>query len=140
MVGRIGADRVVDYTREDVTKSGQRYDLILDNVGNHSLSACKRVLNRKRRLRHLWRTQEPYWISSNSYDCGSCVVAVHEPEVCHVHSEDEQRRSGHHGPVDSNWTGKTCIDKRYRLGQASEAIRYLEQGHARGKVVMTLES
>ena len=47
MVRGIGADRVVDYTREDFTKSGQRYDLILDNVGNHSLSACRCVLHLK---------------------------------------------------------------------------------------------
>ena len=47
MVRSIGADRVIDYTREDFTKSGQRYDLIFDCVGNHSLSACRRVLNPK---------------------------------------------------------------------------------------------
>ena len=47
MVRSIGADRVIDYTQEDFTKSGQRYDLIFDCVGNHSLSACRRVLNPK---------------------------------------------------------------------------------------------
>src|SRR5262245_16823555 len=45
MVHSIGADRVIDYTREDFTKSGERYDVFLDNVGNHSLSQCRRVLN-----------------------------------------------------------------------------------------------
>ncbi len=49
LVRSIGADRVVDYTREDFTKSGERYDLILDNVGNHSLSECRRALNPKGR-------------------------------------------------------------------------------------------
>jgi NADPH:quinone reductase-like Zn-dependent oxidoreductase len=43
----MGADRVIDYTQEDFTKSGQRYDLFFDCVGNHSLSACRRVLNPK---------------------------------------------------------------------------------------------
>ena len=47
MVRSIGADQVIDYTQEDFTKSGQRYDLIFDCVGNHSLSACRRVLNPK---------------------------------------------------------------------------------------------
>src|SRR5207245_4932588 len=47
MVRSIGADQVVDYTKEDFTKSAQRYDLILDNVGNHSLLECRRVLNPK---------------------------------------------------------------------------------------------
>src|SRR6266542_967809 len=47
MVRSIGADRVIDYTREDFTKNGQRYDVILDNVGNHSLSECRRALNPK---------------------------------------------------------------------------------------------
>jgi NADPH:quinone reductase-like Zn-dependent oxidoreductase len=45
MVRSIGADRVIDYTREDFTRSGHRYDVILDSIGNHSLSACRRVLN-----------------------------------------------------------------------------------------------
>jgi NADPH:quinone reductase-like Zn-dependent oxidoreductase len=45
MVRSIGADRVIDYTREDFTKIGQGYDVILDSIGNHSLSACRRVLN-----------------------------------------------------------------------------------------------
>jgi NADPH:quinone reductase-like Zn-dependent oxidoreductase len=47
MVRSIGADQMIDYTQEDFTKSGQRYDLILDSVGNHSLLACRRVLNRR---------------------------------------------------------------------------------------------
>src|SRR5437899_2432834 len=47
MVRSIGADRVIDYTREDFTKSGQRYDLLFDCIGNHSFSACRRVLNPK---------------------------------------------------------------------------------------------
>jgi NADPH:quinone reductase-like Zn-dependent oxidoreductase len=47
MVRSIGADRAIDYTQEDFTKSGQHYDLILDCVGNHSFSACRRVLNPK---------------------------------------------------------------------------------------------
>src|SRR5206468_12174114 len=47
MVRSIGADCVIDYTKEDFTRSGQRYDLVLDCVGNHSLSACRRVLNPK---------------------------------------------------------------------------------------------
>src|SRR5208283_4967358 len=47
MVRSIGADRVIDYTQENFTKSGQRYDLIFDCVGNHSLLACRRVLNPK---------------------------------------------------------------------------------------------
>src|SRR5947199_137047 len=47
MVRSIGADCVIDYTKEDFTRSGQRYDLVLDCVGNHSLSACRRVSNPK---------------------------------------------------------------------------------------------
>jgi NADPH:quinone reductase-like Zn-dependent oxidoreductase len=140
MVRSIGADRVVDYTREDFTKSGQRYDLILDNVGNHSLSACRRVLNPK----------------------GSCVIAgapknptgfflthmIAAPVLSRLVSQKFVMFIAKMNKEDLTIVGeflatgkvKPVIDKRYRLSEAPEAIRYLEEGHARGKAVITLES
>ena len=72
MVRSIGADQVIDYTQEDFTKSGQRYDLIFDCVGNHSLSACRRVLNPKGILRHGRRTER----SVDDRSSGSCDQAL----------------------------------------------------------------
>src|SRR5208282_3211510 len=69
MVRSIGADRVVDYTQEDFTKSGQRYDLIFDCVGNHSLSACRRIMNPK-------GTYIPAGGSAGRWMIGPLVLAI----------------------------------------------------------------
>jgi len=141
MVRSIGADRVIDYTHEDFTKSGQRYDLFFDGVGNHSLSACRRVLKPK-------GIYVPFGGSANRWMVGalarSITTLVVSPFVSQKlvkfflarrSKEDltmvhELMKAGKVTPV---------IDRRYRLSEVPEAIRYLEQGHARGKVVITLD-
>jgi NADPH:quinone reductase-like Zn-dependent oxidoreductase len=139
MVRSIGADRVIDYTQEDFTKSGQRYDLIFDLMANHSLLACRRVLNPKgiyigagvgtggSLIGLLAR-----WITALVLSrCVSQKVVIF---VAKLRKEDltvlrELIKAGKVTPV---------IDRRYRLSEVPEAIRYLEEGHARGKVVITL--
>jgi NADPH:quinone reductase-like Zn-dependent oxidoreductase len=139
MVRSIGADRVIDYTQEDFTKSGQRYDLVFDSVGNHSLSACRRVLNRKgtyivvggpdgRWLGPLARLIKTLVLSPFVSQNLVMFLARRSKEDLTVMRE--LMESGKVTPV---------IDKRYRLSAVPEAIRYLEEGHARGKVVITLE-
>ncbi len=140
MFRSIGADRVIDYTQEDFTKRGQHYDLIFDCVGNHSLSACRRVL-----------TLKGIYIAvggpSGRWMIGALVGAITAPVMswfvsqklvmvlAKPNKEDltimrELMEAGKVTPV---------IDKRYRLSEVPEAIRYLEEGHARGKVVITLD-
>jgi NADPH:quinone reductase-like Zn-dependent oxidoreductase len=138
MVRSIGADRVIDYTQEDFTKGTQRYDLILDNVGNHSLSACRRVLNPKGRL-----------VIAGGKEIGAILVRALQARVlswfvsqdfgffgARITKEDlmtlgEFMRAGKVTPV---------IDRRYRWSEVPQAMRYLEEGHARGKVVITMEN
>lgn len=143
MVRSIGADHVIDYTQEDFTKRKQRYDLILDCVANHSLSAFRRVLNPKGNyimvgaadgggrwmigvLARLIKALVLSWF------IGQKLVMVgaksHKQDLTILH---DLMQTGKVTPV---------IDRRYRLSEVGEAIRYLEQGHARGKVVITLES
>ena len=139
MVRSIGADRVIDYTQEDFTKRGQRYDLIFDCVGNHSLSACRRVLNvkgicvmvgdRSGRgmigvLARLIAALVLSWFVSQKL-----VTFLARPSKADLSIVRELMATGKVRPV---------IDKRYRLNEVPEAIRYLEEGHARGKVVITL--
>ncbi len=139
MVRSIGADRVIDYTQEDFTKSGQRYDLVFDSVGNHSLSACRRVLNRKgtyivvggpdgRWLGPLARLIKTLVLSPFVSQNLVMFLARRSKEDLTVMRE--LMEAGKVTPV---------IDKRYRLSEVPEAIRYLEEGHARGKVVITLK-
>jgi NADPH:quinone reductase-like Zn-dependent oxidoreductase len=139
MVRSIGADRVIDYTQEDFTKAAQRYDLILDTVGNHSMSANRRILNPNvicvmaggpsgrwkmglgRSIkalvlsRFLNRKHVGFIAKSSKGDLTTMQMLMETEEVTPV------------------------IDRRYKLSEVPEAIRYLEEGHARGKVIITFD-
>ena len=141
MVRSIGANHVIDYTREDFTKGGQRYDLILDCIGNHSLSACRRVLNprgicvmvgeRSGRgmigiLARLIAALVLSWFVTQKM-----VTFLARPIKEDLTVMRELMAAGKVTPV---------IDRCYSLSEVREAIRYLGEGHARGKVVIVLES
>jgi NADPH:quinone reductase-like Zn-dependent oxidoreductase len=135
MVRSIGADRVIDYSRDDFTRSGERYDIILDCVGSPSLSACRRVLNPKgilvlvgapdRATGILARTTGALvWSRLGSKKMIFFIARMNKEDLTAV---GEFMATGKVTPV---------IDRRYRLSEASEAFRYVEKGHARGKVVI----
>jgi NADPH:quinone reductase-like Zn-dependent oxidoreductase len=140
MVRSIGADHVVDYAQEDFTKSSQRYDLLFDAVGNHSLLACRRVLNPKGVLIMAGGEGGRWMIRALARAITALVLSRFVSQnlvglLARARKEDltimrELMEAGKVKPV---------IDKRYRLNEVPEAIRYLEEGHARGKVVITLE-
>jgi len=138
MVRSIGADRLIDYTRDDFTKGGETYDTILDCVGNRSLSACRRVLNPKgilvlvgapdRATAILARiTGAVVWSRLGNKKMRFFIAQMNEKDLTTM---GEFIAAGKVTPI---------IDKRYRLVEASEAFRYMEKGHARGKVLMTME-
>jgi len=140
MVRSIGADRVIDYTREDFTRSGQRYDVILDNVANHPLSAIRRVLNPKGRYILVGAPHSPSMIELLGGLFKPLMLSLFVSQklsffIAKPNKEDltmigELISSGKVTPV---------IDRRYRLSEVPDAIRYLEEGHARGKVVIVVE-
>ena len=137
MVRSIGADRVIDYTQEDFTKGGQRYDLLFDCVGNHSLSACRRVLNPK-------GVYIPVGGSGEAIIGPVLRKLVLSPFVSQklvIFFLAKTNKQDLTAMCALMATGKVTpvIDRRYRLSEVSEAIRYLEGLHARGKVVITLE-
>ena len=140
MVRSIGADRVIDYTREDFTKSGQRYDLIFDSVGNHSLLACRRVLNPKGIYIAVGGPSGRWMIGPLARGITAPVLSrfVSQKLAMVLARPNKEDLTIMHELME---TGKvtSVIDKRYRLSEVPEAIRYLEEGHARGKVVITLE-
>jgi NADPH:quinone reductase-like Zn-dependent oxidoreductase len=141
MVRSIGADQVIDYTQEDFTKGGQRYDLLFDLVGNHSLSACRRVLNPKGTYIMAGGTAGRWMIGPLARSIKALVLSRFVSQklvglLAKGNKEDltilrELMEAGKVTPV---------IDRRYRLSEVPEAIRYLEEGHARGKIVITLET
>ena len=143
LVRSIGADHVIDYTKEDFTKGNQRYDVIFDNVNNHSFSDRRRVLTPN----------------------GICVLAgiggagLH-PETwgrivgnfkTDLLSRFVRQKFVRYGTTTNKddltllgnlmKTGKVTpvIDRTYKLSETAEAMRYFEEGHARGKVVITVE-
>ena len=141
MVRNIGADRVMDYTRQDFTTSGQRYDLIFDLVGNHSLSAFRRVLNpRGIYIGAGGGGPEVHWLDVLTGPIKALLLSMFVsqklvPFLARANKKDLTTIS----ELIKGGTVTPVIDKRYPLSEVPEAIRYLEQGHARGKVVITLE-
>lgn len=139
MVRSIGADKVFDYTREDYTKSGQHYDLILDLVGNHSLLANRRVLNPDGTL-VLVGGGKGNWVGPLMGPLKAVILSPFVGQkfvllLAQLHQDDlvtlgDLMQAGEVTPV---------IDKRYRLSDISEAIGYSEEGHARGKIVVNVE-
>jgi NADPH:quinone reductase-like Zn-dependent oxidoreductase len=138
MIRSMGADRVIDYTQADFTQSGERYDIILDCIGNRSLSACRRVLNSKGIIVLVGAPDRATGIVARVI--GALVWSLFGTKkmvffIARINKEDlttvgEFMAAGKVRPV---------IYKRYRLSEASEAFRYVEKGHARGKVVIILE-
>jgi NADPH:quinone reductase-like Zn-dependent oxidoreductase len=138
LVASIGADAVIDYTRDDFTRGTERYDVILDNVANHRLSHCLRALKPKGTLVPNANTPGR-WLGGLGRIIRAQVMAPFVPQrirTCHglANQPDllaltELIESGKITPV---------IDRTYPLVQVPEAIRYLEQGHARGKIVITM--
>jgi len=140
MVRSIGADRVIDYTQEDFTKTGQRYDLILDCVGNHSLAACRRVLPPKGHYIAVGGPSGRWMIGFLALLIQMLVMSPfvsHKLMVCMVRRSKEDLATI--GKLLEAGKVTPVIDKRYTLSEVPEAIRYLEAGHARGKVIIILD-
>jgi NADPH:quinone reductase-like Zn-dependent oxidoreductase len=136
LVRSLGADRVVDYTREDFTRDEQRYDLILDCVGNHPLSACRRVLAPEGRL-----------VIVGGKKIGTILARMLQARVWSPFLRQKllffmAKRSQEDLAVlrDLLEAGKVTpvLDRTYPLKEVPDALRYLEEGHARGKVVITV--
>jgi NADPH:quinone reductase-like Zn-dependent oxidoreductase len=139
MVHSIGADRVIDYTREDFTRGSQKYDLIFQLAGTASPSACRRVLTRKGRLvlssgDSPGRVIGPVGRIIKAVLLSPFIGQTLRPFVAKPSCDDLQFlrgliEAGRVTPV---------IDRTYPLSESADAIRYLETGRARGKVVISV--
>jgi len=143
LVKSLGADHVIDYTKEDFTKTDQHYDMIYDLVGNHSFSERRRILKPNgicvlagiggagvhpetmgRIVRNFWNA----FLSNFSNQKFVFYIAKLTKDDFGVLRDLMQ--SGKVSPV---------IDRTYNLDQTADAVRYMEEGHARGKVVVTID-
>jgi NADPH:quinone reductase-like Zn-dependent oxidoreductase len=141
MIRSMGANEVIDYTQQDFTQSEQRYDLFLDCVGNHSLAACRRVLNAKGIYIPVGGTTDRWMIGSLARGITAFVWSwfVSQKLVAMFLARLNQADLSVMGQLMKAGTVTPVIDRRYKLSEVSEAVLYLEEGHARGKVVITLE-
>jgi NADPH:quinone reductase-like Zn-dependent oxidoreductase len=143
MVRSIGADHVIDYTKQDFTKGDDRYDLIFDLVGNHSFSERRRILNPNGICVMAgiggagWHDGMATRLAGelNAFVRSRFVSQKFISYIAQFNKKDmivlaDLMQSGKMTPV---------IDKTYKLSDTPDALRYLEQGHARGKVVITLD-
>lgn len=140
MVSEIGADEVIDYVKEDFTRSERRYDLIIDIAGNRSWSECKRVLHPNSTFVVVGGLSKKPWLGPIGHSAALSVTSFRASQrvvplfLAKLSKQDLVLLQGllESGKV------KPVIDRTYSLSETSEAIRYLEQGHARGKVVITV--
>jgi NADPH:quinone reductase-like Zn-dependent oxidoreductase len=136
MVRAIGADHVIDYTREDFTKSDQRYDLILDCFATHSLSAIRSILKPTGRYIGVGG---PFgsMIGILAGQLTQLVLSLFvSQKFVSFMAKLNQKDMDMIGELMQAGKVKPVIDRNYTLSEVPEAIRYLEEGHARGKVVI----
>jgi NADPH:quinone reductase-like Zn-dependent oxidoreductase len=137
MVKSLGADKVIDYTKEDFTKSGETYDIIFDTVGKTSFSRCKSSLKQKGIylaapfgmtiiLQMLWTSM----VGSKKAMFAFTGLMPSSKKTENLIFVKELIEAG---------KIKSVIDRRYPLEQAAEAHRYVEKGHKKGNVVITVE-
>jgi NADPH:quinone reductase-like Zn-dependent oxidoreductase len=131
LVQSLGADKVIDYTKEDFTKTGQTYDIIFDAVGKRTFSQCKSSLNKKGIYLNTVATVplllQMLWTSKVGSKKAVFALSPATPEDL-VFLKD----------LIEAGEMKTVIDRTYPLSDTAEAHRYSEQGHAKGKVVITV--
>jgi NADPH:quinone reductase-like Zn-dependent oxidoreductase len=142
LVRSLGADHVIDYTKEDFAKGEQRYDVILDNVPNHSLSECRRILNPKGKYVMIGGggPNDSRWVGPFGRVIHTLLLSPFVSQKMGMMMADaNQKDLTVLGNMLQSGKIKPVIDRTYKLSEVPAAIAYLEQGHARGKVVITLE-
>lgn len=136
MVKSLGADKVIDYTKEDFTQNGEHYDIIFDTVGKSSFSACKDSLTQKGIylssvmdfslfLQMIWTSL----FSAKKAKSSSTGLLPVKERLAYLIEIKELLRTG---------VLKTVIDRHYPLSEMAEAHRYVEKGHKKGNVIITI--
>jgi NADPH:quinone reductase-like Zn-dependent oxidoreductase len=139
LVRSLGADHVIDYTREDFTRSGERYDLMLDIAGSRPFSEFRRVLTPKATAVVVGAPMSNRGLGPLSHIIGTRLASLGRSQtVTFLVAKIETADLAFLGGLLEAGTIKPVIDRRYELSQVPDALRYLGEGHARGKVVITM--
>lgn len=139
LVCSLGAERAIDYTREDFTEGSERYDLILDNVGNRSLTSMKRVLSPNGRCVMAGAPKQMWAVFMHIFKAFLRSALLRQNFHFFVASINRESLTSFCELVAA---GKVIpvIDRRYSLADAADAIAYVEEGHAPAKVVIVVRS
>ena len=139
LVRSIGADHVIDYTREDFADGEHRYDVILDIGGNRRLSHLRRALTPRGRLVIVGGETDGRWLGGTDRQLRALLLSplVSQKLGTFVASENSEDLRVLRDLIES---GKIApaVDRTYPLSETPTAIRYMQEGHARGKVVITV--
>jgi NADPH:quinone reductase-like Zn-dependent oxidoreductase len=138
LVRSLGADRVIDYTRNDFTNDSERYDLILDNVANRALSALRRLLRQGGKCVLVGAAKRFRAVLTGMLELLVRSLLLRQKFtffIARINRDDLRTLCG---LIDA---GKVTpvIDRRCPLGEAGNGIAYVEEGHARGKVILTFQ-
>jgi NADPH:quinone reductase-like Zn-dependent oxidoreductase len=141
LVGSLGADRVIDYTREDFTRSGERYDLMLDIPANRSWSELKQVLTDHATYVMVGGPKENRWIASFGLAIRRRLVAVpgsRRVVAPFLASIDKPPLVVLAELIEAGKV-RPAIERRYAFSELPEALAYVGQGHAQAKVIVTVD-
>ncbi len=134
----LGADHVVDYTREDFTRLDERFDVLLDIAGTRSLAACRRVLNRDAVVVVIGAPMST-GLGPLKHIGATRVRAIgHSQKVVTFIAKTTTEELTAIGELIEKGKVETVIDRRYELGEVADALRYLGTRHARAKIAITI--
>ena len=139
LVRSLGAERVLDYTAEDITAGDRRYDLILDCAGNRPLSRLRSVLTPRGTVVFVGGEDGDRWTGGLDRQVRGLVTSLRSPQkvrmlLATVREKDLRSLAG----MIEAGTVTPVVDRTYPLEQAADALRHLEHGHPRGKIVLTV--
>jgi NADPH:quinone reductase-like Zn-dependent oxidoreductase len=139
MVGSLGADRVIDYTKEDFTRTDQRYELLLDVAGSRSWSACRRVLQPRATLVMVGAPRGGRLLGPLGHFLKVRLAALRADQrvVFFISKSDHEDLLFLQELLEAG-TVTPVVERSYPLSEAPDAFRYLGEGHAQGKLVITV--
>ena len=139
MVGSLGADRVIDYTREDFTRTDRRYDLLLDVAGSRPWSACRRVLTPQGTLVLVGAPKGSRLLGPLDHILRVRLASLRASQkVSFFISKASNRDLVFLRGLLAAGTVTPVVERSYPLGEAAEALRHLGEGHAQGKLVVVV--
>ena len=138
MVRSLGAERVIAYTKDDFTQDSQRYDLILDNVGNRKLSAMRRVLSPNGKCVLAGAPKKLWAVLTRLFKAFTWSLFLRQKFTFFIAKMNRDDLTTLSGLIKAGRV-TPVIDRRYPLTEAAVAIAYVEEGHAPAKVVITFQ-